>query len=77
MELFRVKNVNSLEIHGSFNNKMEAKKVRDEKNAGLEVPVYVVSPGKDHVGKHGIKTKKNNRPSSAQGEKYEPGIHRQ
>jgi hypothetical protein len=52
MELFVVRNRKSLEVLiGDLNNKMEAKRIRDEKNGPPvegEVPTYVISLGKDH-----------------------------
>ena len=52
MELFKVVNRKSLEVlQGGINNKMEAKRIRDEKNGppkeGVE-PTYKISKGKDH-----------------------------
>ena len=52
MELFVVKNVKSLEVLKGFNNKMEAKSFRKEKNPkdgdGREIMEHIVSRGKDH-----------------------------
>jgi hypothetical protein len=52
MELFVVKNVKSLEVLKGFNNKMDAKTFRKEKNPkaedGSEIMEHTVSPGRDH-----------------------------
>lgn len=56
MELFTVKNRISLEILKGFNNKMDAKKFRDELNSSsssnngdkASPGDYIVSPGRDH-----------------------------
>lgn len=52
MELFIVKNIKSLEVLQGFNNKMEAKTFRKEKNPkaedGSEIMNHIISPGRDH-----------------------------
>lgn len=52
MDLFRVVNRKSLEVlQSGINNKMEAKRIRDEKNGPPkegEEPTYKISLGKDH-----------------------------
>lgn len=57
MELFKVRHSGTNEVVAGFNNKAEAKKVRNEKNRALvesgelnedDPPMYVISLGKDH-----------------------------
>lgn len=53
MELFVIKNRKSLEVLQGFNNKMDAKKLRNELNGPEQSEViedrdFIVSPGKDH-----------------------------
>ncbi len=51
MNLFVVRNQSNGEVLGSFSSKVDAKKLRKEKNKvvdGVEQLAFVVSPGKDH-----------------------------